>query len=390
MFLVRSSFAYPAFCVVVRITASCETLLYASMQSKNRVGIIFGGKSAEHEVSVRSAMNIIAALDTAQYEPVCIGITKSGVWILIDQPIDTAGSLTLTPEHGRRIAFVPQGNGALVYVDGGTAPEPIAIAFPILHGPFGEDGTVQGLLKIAGVPFVGASVLGAAVGMDKDVMKRLLRDAGIPIGKFLTCTQHTIPSYADAVAQLGTPLFIKPANMGSSVGVSKVMSSDAYTTALETAFRYDTKVLIEEAIVGREIECAVLGNDNPRASVPGEITPHHDFYSYEAKYLDEHGASLHIPAQIPLDVTQCIQALSIRTFQALSCAGLGRVDFFLQPDGNVLVNEINTLPGFTSISMYPKLWEATGISYTPLITALLQLARERFEQEQSLSSLRHT
>lgn len=262
----------------------------------------------------------------------------------------------------------------------------IDVVFPILHGPFGEDGTIQGLLKLANVPFVGASVLGSAVGMDKDVMKRLLREAEIPIGKFLTFKEKDIPTYEEAVKNLGLPLFVKPANMGSSVGVSKVREKKDFDKAVWEAFKYDRKILIEEGIKGREIECSVLGNDNPIASIPGEVIPNHDFYSYEAKYIDKDGATLEIPAKLSNEIIKKIQILTVKTFKTLSCEGLGRIDFFLKENGDILVNEINTIPGFTSISMYPKLWEASGISYTELIDRLIQLALERFKKEKKLKT----
>lgn len=324
------------------------------MSRKIRVGIIFGGKSAEHEVSLRSAQNVIDALDTKKYEPVLIRVEKNGEFPIV-----------FAPEHGASICDV---------------------VFPVLHGPFGEDGTVQGLMKLANIPFVGASVLGSAVGMDKDVMKRLLRDAELPIGKFLVVRDGEACVYADAVAVLGLPLFVKPANLGSSVGVSKVRNEEEFYRAIADAFLYDRKILLEEFIAGREIECAVLGNEQPMASVPGEIIPHHEFYSYEAKYLDENGAGLEVPATLPDDIIKKIQALAVRAFRVLECEGLGRVDFFLKPNGDVMVSEINTIPGFTSISMYPKMWEASGVSYTQLVDRLIHLALERFAKEQKLKT----
>ena len=254
----------------------------------------------------------------------------------------------------------------------------------LLHGPFGEDGTIQGLLKLAGVPFVGAGVLGSAVGMDKDVMKRLLRDAGIPIPGFLSFASNRPPKFKDVSRELGLPLFVKPANLGSSVGISKAKDETGFSKAVGDAFRYDTKILVEEAVQGREIECAVLGNDDPQASVPGEIIPTREFYDYDAKYVDENGARLEAPAKLNADTVRRVQELAIRTFQALNCEGMGRVDFFLKTDGTLLVNEINTIPGFTKISMYPRLWALSGISYTELIDRLIQLAIERFAHEQKL------
>ncbi len=264
----------------------------------------------------------------------------------------------------------------------------IDVVFPVLHGTFGEDGTVQGLLKLANVPFVGAGVLGSSVGMDKDVMKRLLRDAGIPIGKFLTFDRVSIETanFAEIEKQLGLPVFVKPANLGSSVGIHKAHTQAELEEAVKDACNYDTKILIEEFIDGREIECSVLGNEDPIASVPGEIIPQHEFYSYEAKYIDEQGALLEIPAKLPKDLVQQIQQLAIQAFQVLCCEGMARVDIFLTKDNKVLLNEINTIPGFTKISMYPKLWEVSGIPYSDLIDKLIQLAIERFEREQKLKT----
>jgi D-alanine-D-alanine ligase len=325
---------------------------------KIRVGILFGGKSAEHEVSLQSAKNVVDALDRDRFEPTLIKIEKDGHW----------------PD------------GIVAGLMAGTSD--LEVVFPILHGPFGEDGTVQGLLKLAGLPFVGSSVLGSAVGMDKDVMKRLLHEAGLPIGKFVALRDTDTPDYEATVAALGLPLFVKPANLGSSVGISKVRNAEEFTGALAEAFRYDRKVVIEAFIEGREIECAVLGNDEPIASVPGEIVANVDFYSYEAKYLDENGATMEIPAKLSEQKTREIQALAVRVFKVLESAGLGRVDFFLKPDGEVIVNEINTMPGFTSISMYPLLWEATGLPYRDLIMRLLELAIERHAKEARLQTTR--
>jgi len=267
------------------------------------------------------------------------------------------------------------------------------VIFPILHGPFGEDGTMQGYLKLADIPFVGPGVLGSAVGMDKDVMKRLFREAGIPIGKYLPLkSNEKILSFAQIEKELGSPVFIKPANMGSSVGISKANNEAEYLAALKDAFQYDTKVVIEEFISGREIECAVLGNEEPSASLPGEITPSHDFYSYDAKYIDTQGASLQIPAKLDAETTKRIQEMAIKVFTTLCCEGLSRVDFFLKTDGlsasqpGIIVNEINTMPGFTKVSMYPKMWEASGLSYTDLITRLIELAISRFERDKQLKT----
>jgi D-alanine-D-alanine ligase len=274
----------------------------------------------------------------------------------------------------------------------GTAPlralDTVDVVFPVLHGPFGEDGTVQGLLKLANLPFVGAGVLGSAVGMDKDVMKRLLRDADIPIAKFMvfeSATQNKI-SFSRVQRELGMPVFVKPANLGSSVGISKAARPREFTRAVQEAFRYDNKILVEENIAGREIECAVLGNENPSASVPGEIITGHQFYSYEAKYIDDQGARLVIPAKLPSQVARRVQELSLRAFKILCCSGMARVDFFLRGRDEIFVNEINTIPGFTAISMYPKMWAASGLSYARLIDRLIQLALQEFRAEKRLRS----
>jgi D-alanine-D-alanine ligase len=363
------------------------------MGRKIRVGILFGGRSAEHEVSLQSAKNIIDAIDADKYEVVLIGIDKKGQWHLnehsrFDLPV-AEPSLPELPESPENLALVPgKQNDQLVALSGEQRLGSLDVIFPVLHGPFGEDGTVQGLLKLANIAFVGAGVLGSAIGMDKDVMKRLLRDAGIPIAQFLVEHRYSAKEigFDNARHQLGLPLFIKPANLGSSVGIHKVKDRAEFENAIHDAFNYDDKVLIEECIHGREIECSVLGNDNPIASVPGEILPRHEFYSYEAKYLDENGAALEIPAKLPLAISARVQQLAIKAFSVLCCEGMARVDFFLRNDGEIIVNEINTIPGFTRISMYPKLWEATGISYSELIDRLIQLAIERFEREKRLKT----
>jgi D-alanine-D-alanine ligase len=363
------------------------------MARKIRVGILFGGRSAEHEVSVQSAKNIIDAIDRNKYEVVLIGIDKKGQWHLNEESrflLPTAQSeLPELPESGENLALVPgKQNEQLVALSGEERLGSLDVIFPVLHGPLGEDGTVQGLLKLANIAFVGAGVLGSAVGMDKDVMKRLLRDAGIPVARFIVTNRYSREEIAFDYArdQLGLPLFIKPANLGSSVGIHKVKDRHGFEGALRDAFNYDNKILIEECIDGRELECSVLGNDRPVASVPGEILPRHEFYSYEAKYLDENGAVLEIPAKLPSDISERIRQLAIKTFSVLCCEGMARVDLFLRNDSDIIVNEINTIPGFTRISMYPKLWEATGVSYSELIDKLIELAVERFEREKRLKT----
>ena len=360
------------------------------MQMKKRVAVLCGGKSTEHEVSLLSARNIVQALDRAKYDPILIGIDKDGIWRLYDD-----FSFLLSGKNpkeivlstaGKDVVFVPGGSGKLVRLSTTKEESMIDVVFPILHGPCGEDGTVQGLLELAGVPFVGAGVCGAAVGMDKDVMKRLLRDAGIPIGRFLTLHRNMTEDFSSIAKELGAPFFIKPARAGSSVGVHKVKNERDFGVAVADAFRYDTKIIAEEYIAGREIECAVLGNDELFASVPGEIIVHHEFYSYEAKYVDANGATTDIPAKISPSITEEVRSLARKTFEVLGCKGMGRVDFFLREDGTLFVNEINVLPGFTAISMYPKLLAASGISQSDLIDRLIQLACDRFAQEEKLAT----
>jgi D-alanine-D-alanine ligase len=363
------------------------------MSRKIRVGILFGGRSAEHEVSLQSAKNVIDAIDTNKYEVVLIGIDKKGHWHLNQEsrfllPPAESGLPELPERAGNLALVLGKQDEQLVALSSHQSPGSLDVIFPVLHGPFGEDGTVQGLLKLADVAFVGAGVLGSAVGMDKDVMKRLLRDAGIPIARFIVATRYSPKEigFDYTRGHLGLPFFVKPANLGSSVGIHKVKNRQEFEGAVRDAFNYDNKILIEECISGREIECSVLGNDNPIASVPGEILPRHEFYSYEAKYLDDKGAVLEIPAKLPPAISERIRQLAIKAFSVLCCEGMARVDFFLRDSEEIIVNEINTIPGFTRISMYPKLWEATGISYSELIDRLIQLAIERFEREKRLKT----
>jgi D-alanine-D-alanine ligase len=363
------------------------------MGKKIRVGILFGGRSAEHEVSLQSAKSVIEAIDRDRYDLSLVCIDRKGRWTLADE-----GRYLDNPDDPKRIALARGGrelglvpgddDRALMEMSGRDAVAKLDVVFPVLHGTYGEDGTVQGLLKLLDIPFVGAGVLGSAVGMDKDVMKRLLRDAGIPIPKFLICgtRERTGMTHDAAVAALGSPLFLKPANCGSSVGVSKAKNETEFRTALDLAFRFDHKVIIEEAVTGREIECSVLGNEDPIASVPGEVLPSHEFYSYEAKYIDEHGAALKIPAELPQEVSRRVREMAVDAYRVLCCEGMARVDLFLTGKGEVLVNEINTLPGFTKISMYPKLWEASGISYRELIDRLIDLALRRHERDRALAT----
>ncbi|MBN1848098.1 MAG: D-alanine--D-alanine ligase [Deltaproteobacteria bacterium] len=363
------------------------------MSNKIKVGILFGGKSAEHEVSLQSAKNILEAIDRDKYDILLLGIDKQGQWHMGNESEfvlhkDNPRLIALNKSNDH-LALIPgQARENLVDLKKKESIHQIDVVFPVLHGPFGEDGTVQGLFKLAGIPFVGAGVLGSAVGMDKDVMKRLLRDADITIADFIAVQSHerTTISYHEIRKRFGAPFFAKPANLGSSVGVHKVHNENEFMPALDDAFRFDTKIIIEEFVDGREIECAVLGNEDPRASVPGEILPSHEFYSYEAKYIDEQGAVLEIPAKVPENASSKIRDISIKAFKTLCCEGMARVDCFLKKDGSVVVNEINTIPGFTSISMYTKLWEASGIPYGELIDQLIQLALARHEKEKGLQS----
>ncbi|HVT01081.1 MAG TPA: D-alanine--D-alanine ligase [Patescibacteria group bacterium] len=362
---------------------------------KLKVGIIFGGKSSEHEISIMSARNVYSSLDREKYEPILIGIGKNGKWYLQGDTYKFKASNSLKLfDNKTEVRLVSENNSTSVVSSVDSFSSRLDVVFPILHGTNGEDGTIQGLLKLANVPFVGAGVLGSAIGMDKDVAKRLLRDAKIPVAKFITLRQAQGKAlrlgeelaFEEAKKKLGLPIFIKPANNGSSVGVSKVKSKDEFNKGLNEAFKYDNKILIEEGIDGREIECSVLGNDNPVASVPGEVITKHEFYSYEAKYFDESGSKTEIPAKLSPKIASKIQKMAVSAFKILNCEGMARVDFFLDKKGNIYVNEINTIPGFTNISMYPKLWEASGLSYEGLIDKLIDLAIERFNSEKKLQT----
>jgi D-alanine-D-alanine ligase len=367
-----------------------------SAKGRTRVAVLFGGKSAEHEVSIQSARNVVAALDRNRFEPVLIGIDKEGRWRVVSEERFLAmgdhAQFTSSGGEPGGVSVVPGAReNQLIITDSRQSIGSIDVAFPVLHGPYGEDGSVQGLLKLANIPFVGAGVLGSAVAMDKDVMKRLLRFGGLPVGNFAAINRHDRGklSFDALAAQFGIPFYIKPANLGSSVGISKVSSRADFDDAVELAFFYDRKIMIEENVPGREIECSVIGGDDPQASVPGEIEvnlPRHGFYSYKAKYLDDTGARLVIPADLPVQTVRAVQRMAVDAFKALCCEGMARVDFFLKNDNELLVNELNTIPGFTAISMYPKLWEAGGKSYSQLVTELIDLALGRFDQENRLGT----
>jgi D-alanine-D-alanine ligase len=358
---------------------------------KRRIAILFGGRSAEHEVSVVSARSVMDALDPNRFDAVPIGVTKEGRWQLMPggPPALPPGSSALLPEvadaSGADVALDQEpGSQMLVAEDGSRTP--VDVVFPVMHGPFGEDGSIQGLLEMAGVPYVGAGVLASAVGMDKAVQKTLFQAAGIPVVQHQVVHEREWDEDREAVeagaTHLGYPLFVKPATLGSSIGVTKVRGPGELARAVELSLSYGRKVVLERAVEGaREIEVAVLGNDDPVASVAGEVVPRHEFYTYEAKYLDEEGAELIIPAPLEPASMEEAQRLAVGAFAAVDCAGMARVDLFLRQSGDLVVNEINTIPGFTEISMYPKLWEASGLPYRELVERLVDLALERHERE---------
>jgi D-alanine-D-alanine ligase len=388
---------------------------------KLRVGILFGGRSGEHEVSLLSAASVFNAIDKSKYEVVPIGITKEGRWVTAADAERLLGGKAPASSAAHLRAGDPEATpGAAVLASGEAVivpPEPhrqsnsltpfqteagltrrasdrainVDIIFPVLHGTFGEDGTIQGLLELADLPYVGAGVLGSAAGMDKDIMKSLFRAAGLPIVKHVTILRSEWEADAKKVqklveSKLKYPLFVKPANLGSSVGISKARDRKELGPAIEEAARFDRKIVMEQGVGGkkhkaREIECSVLGNDQPAASVPGEIVPGKEFYDYTAKYLDE-GSQLIIPAKLSKRETREVQQLAIKAFKAVDCSGLARVDFLMDPKTRkIYLNEINTMPGFTSISMYPKLWAATGLAYPDLIERLIQLGQERHQEK---------
>lgn len=368
------------------------------MAKKIRVGLVFGGRSGEHEVSIASAMSVYKALDKSRYEVTLIGIDKSGRWLLpdakallaqADTPMsiqlgDMPGSYSLVPHPSAAAQMVPMEGTK-------TSPGHLDVILPIMHGTFGEDGTIQGLLEMAQIPYVGSGVLGSSVGMDKDVAARLFTAAGIATVPSVCVRKREFETDKKGVEdrllrEFQLPFFVKPANAGSSVGVHKVKTREGVRAALEDAFSFDLKVIVQKSVDARELEVSVLGNESPRASIVGEIVPRHEFYSYEAKYIDENGADLKIPAEnLPEEIREKVRSWAVRAFLALECRGLARVDFFLDRKTNALyINEINTIPGFTKISMYPKMWEATGLPYSQLIDELIRLALENFEQRKAL------
>jgi D-alanine-D-alanine ligase len=401
------------------------------MKKKLRVGILFGGRSGEHEVSLLSAASVLKAIDRTRYEVVPIGITKQGRWLisgdaerLLSGDFPDTGTLRAgDPQHTAPAALLAKGQGVIVppmpAAEGGRGGALVPferdassispahdvlqldVVFPVLHGTFGEDGTMQGLFELAGLAYIGSGVLGSATGMDKEVMKRLFLAAGLPITKHVTLLRHEwqqAPKKVIAKLEAGLkyPLFVKPANLGSSVGISKAHDRKELGPAIDLAAGFDRKIVVEQAVGGRgnrakmgkarELEVAVLGNDEPKASVVGEIVPGKEFYDYEAKYLSEGSVAI-IPAKLTKKQSQQVQAMAINAFRACDCAGLARVDFLLEAgdSGRLYLNEINTMPGFTSISMYPKLWEASGMKYRDLISRLIELALERKTEQEQIS-----
>jgi len=385
------------------------------MAKKVRVGVLFGGRSGEHEVSLLSAASVVEAIDKNKYEVVPIGITKDGRWLtaghaerlLRGEKSEARHLRAGDPDVTPGAAVLAKGESVMVPPVPGIELQPfetnmphrrtsdrainVDVIFPVLHGTFGEDGTIQGLLELAEIPYVGAGVLGSAAGMDKDVMKRLFRQAGLEIVRHVTVVRSQWEGDPKKVRraiekELKYPVFVKPANLGSSVGISKAHHRGELDAAMNEAAKFDRKIVIEQGVGGksgraREIECSVLGNDEPQASVAGEVVPAAEFYDYNAKYIDE-GSKLHIPAKLTRPQQKKVQEMAVKAFLAVDCAGLARVDFLMDPKtGRIFVNEINTMPGFTSISMYPKLWAASGISYPDLIDRLVQLGLQRAEEK---------
>ena len=376
----------------------------ANIRPKLRIGILYGGRSGEHEVSLRSARSVMMALDPARYEIVPVGITKEGRWVAVDGDVLESGSPV---GGGRSATLLPEPSDATLMAIGHPAGDPanatlsvitaLDVVFPVLHGPYGEDGTVQGLLELAGVPYVGAGVVGSAVGMDKAIFKQVMYAGGLPVLPWVLCTRKQWRRDPDGVIEaveraLPYPVFTKPANLGSSVGISKCRDRAELQAGLDEAARFDRRLVVEQGIhKARELEVAVMGNDDPIASVVGEIRPRREFYDYIAKYLVEPGAEdeseLIIPAAIAPAVADAVRELALRAYKAIDCAGMGRVDLLLdEQTGQLYLNEINTIPGFTTISMYPKLWEATGISYSELLDRLIDLALERHREKADLAT----
>lgn len=359
------------------------------MQTKIRLGVLFGGQSAEHEVSIRSAKSVIEHLDSKKYDVFPIGIDKKGSWhFLKKEPFLLSLKKNFLPTFKKDDPNFPliahKASPREILFSPCTLKKGFDVIFPILHGPLGEDGTVQGLIELANIPYVGPDHLSSAICMDKGIMKDVLRAHGLPVVKYQLLHQGEPIDEEGLIKTFGFPFFVKPAQLGSSVGISKVHSKEELFPAIKEAFQYDERILIEEGIDGREIECSLLGNETVEASLPGEIIPAHEYYSYEAKYLDEQGAAFELPAKLKPKKREEIQKLAIQAFKVLRCEGMARADFFLKKDGTVLINELNTIPGFTSISLYPKLWEVSGLPYGELIDRLIDLAISRYQRKKGL------
>lgn len=386
--------------ITIRTPATrSSAIMHGVEKRKKRVAILFGGRSAEHEISVLSARFVAQSLDREKYEPVLVGINKDGRWLLQNEALllDAARDprLVRLNEAAPPVALdaFPKRSTETALAIVGRGETNIDVVFPVLHGPLGEDGSVQGLLELAGVPYVGAGVLGSAVGMDKDVMKRLLSQAGLPIVRHEVVRRVAYDRAAEAelnrVEELGYPVFVKPANLGSSVGISRATCRAELVSSIEASFQFDTKVIVEQGLDRpRELECAVLGDDDPVASVPGEVVLDHPdgFYSYAAKYIDEKGVTLRIPADVSDELSAQVRDLAVRAFVTLECTAMARIDFFFSPKEGLFVNEINTIPGFTAISMYPKLWEASGVSGRELVQRLIDIAIRRSERRRALKT----
>lgn len=343
-------------------------------ENRLRIAVLFGGRSAEHDVSVLSATNVMRALEPAKYDAVPVFVTREGLWLLSR----FEGVTLATPSHGTEFCLVPGGHGRVLAIPTDGAPYDlpgIDILFPVLHGLHGEDGAVQGLAEVARVPLAGCGILGSATALDKEIAKRLLKAAGLPVARSVTIAEGAVPSLAELEDELGLPLFIKPARQGSSVGVRKVSASQEFAAALAEGFRHDRKLLAEEFIAGREIECSVLEDTEGGLFVsrPGEIVPaeSHGFYSYDAKYIDADGAALKVPAELPPEIEARIRSTAAKAFRAVGCDAMARVDFFVTPDMDFVINELNTIPGFTDISMYAKAMAASGVSYAEVIDRLV-------------------
>lgn len=368
------------------------------MQQPITIGVFFGGKSQEHAISLVSAHAVLTHLDQSRYRIIAIGIDKQGRWWWQKDrhclQNTTASQPTPLDQQARPIALVPGDNATLVTLDQPTTQLTLDVALPILHGAYGEDGTIQGMLTGANIPYVGANILSSAICMNKYLLKCLLHSAGLPCGKFQSLKHH---QYTGSKAQrqtilnnLGTPCFVKPVDLGSSIAVHKVDNIDALHEAITDALQYSDQLILETYIPGREIECAVIGNENPQATLPAEIEPHREFYSYQAKYFDNKGASFNVPADLPSELQKRIQALALDVYQLANCSGLARVDFFVQDNERIVINEVNTIPGFTPISLFPRMCAQNGLAFPAMLDRLIDLALTHAEQQKRLRAINYS